>query len=120
MKLLLLVLLFPLLALARPTNEPPRTDYETVAASQTDQALGPAGGKGDIIEYLVIIPGTTSPGAVLLEDGSETAFTVFTGGASSVGDLAPIVLPLGMRSRSGAWEVTTGANVTAVAVGRFK
>lgn len=118
MKLLLAFLLIssPLFA----ESSPPRTDYETVAASQTDQVCGPVGGQGDVLEALVIIPGTTSPGAVLLEDGSETAFTVFTGGASSVADLTPITLKLGMRSRSGGWEVTTGSNVTAVCIGRFK
>jgi hypothetical protein len=98
----------------------PHTDYETVAASQTDQACGPTGGQGDVIERLVVIPGTTSPGAVSIEDGTGTNFTLFTGGASSVADLSPIVIELGMRSAIGAWEVTTGANVTAVCIGRFK
>lgn len=93
--------------------------YETVAASQSDQVLGPNGGKGNILERLIIVPATTSPGAVSIKDGSGGAITVFTGGASSVGDLTPIVIEVGAISTSGAWKVTTGANVSAIGVGKF-
>lgn len=96
-----------------------RSDYETVAASQTTQALGPVGAKGDILDILLIIPATTSPGAVSIKDGSDTAITVFTGGVSSVGSLTPIPIAIGARSRTGAWQVTTGASVSCVAIGRF-
>jgi hypothetical protein len=96
------------------------TDYETVAAGQTDQVLGPVGGSGDILERLIIVPATTSPGAVQIKDGGGSAVTVFTGGASSVGGLSPIVVDVGARSAAGAWKVTTGANVSAIGVGRFR
>lgn len=92
--------------------------YETVAASQTAQVLGASGAIGDYISHLIIIPGTTSPGNVLLLDNA-TSITVFAGGASSVTTLIPFVVPLAMRSVSGAWKVTTGANVTVIAVGLF-
>lgn len=92
--------------------------YETVAASQTGQALGATGALGDYIEALVIVPGTTSPGNVLLLDNA-TSITVFAGGASSVSNLVPFRIDLGMLSASGAWKVTTGANVTVIAIGRF-
>jgi len=93
--------------------------YATVAASQTAQLLGTSGGaKGDLFAYLIIIPGTTSPGNVVIKDGS-TSITVFTGGATSVQDLKPFVVPLHMLSVTGPWAVTTGANVTAIAVGGF-
>lgn len=94
-------------------------DYEAVAASQTDQVMGATGAVGDFLHKLVIVPATTSPGNVLIEDGTATAITVFTGGASSVGDLTPIVLEFNIRSTSGAWEITTGANVSAIGIGRF-
>lgn len=94
-------------------------DYETVAASQTDQALGNTGGVGDFLHKLVIVPATTSPGNVLIEDGTGSAITVFTGGASSVGDLTPIVIEFNIRSTDGAWEITTGANVSVLGIGRF-
>ncbi len=95
------------------------TDFETVAASQ-DQALGPTGNTGDILLGLVITPATTSPGSVQIGDGS-TDTTIFTGGATSVADLTPIVINFGngMRSTSGAWSVITGANVSVVAYGSF-
>jgi hypothetical protein len=97
-----------------------RTDYETVAASQSDQALGPVGAASDVLARLIIVPATTSPGAVSVKDGGGSAITVFTGGATSVADLRPIVVEFGARSSSGAWKVTTGTNVSVIAVGRFR
>lgn len=94
------------------------TDYETVAASQTDQMCGPTGAAGDYLSHLLVIPATTSPGAVSIEDGA-TNTTVFTGGASSVSNLVPFVIPIGAKSTSGGWEVTTGANVSVIAFGDF-
>jgi hypothetical protein len=93
--------------------------YETVAASQTDQVLGTNGAIGDCLDTLIIVPATTSPGAVSIKDGSGSAITVFTGGATSVADLAPITVALNAKSAAGAWKVTTGANVSVIAVGRF-
>jgi hypothetical protein len=94
-------------------------DYETVAASQTDQVLGVVGETGDLLVGLLVIPATTSPGAISIKDGSGSAVTVFTGGASSVSSLQPFSIPLGFKSISGAWKVTTGANVSVIAVGEF-
>lgn len=102
-----------------PINADKRTFmYETVAASQTGQILGGAGLIGDYISHLVIIPATTSPGAVTLIDNA-TSITVFAGGASSISSLASILVPLEIRSQSGVWSVTTGANVSVIAVGLF-
>jgi hypothetical protein len=92
--------------------------YETVAASQTAQIIGGAGAIGDYIGGVLIVPATTSPGSVALLDNA-TSITIFTGGASSVADLAPIWVPLKMFSVSGAWKITTGANVSVIAVGKF-
>lgn len=93
-------------------------EYETVAASQTAQVLGATGGTGDYISGLLVIPATTSPGNVLLLDNA-TSITVFTGGATSVSNLVPFFIPLGMISVSGAWKVTTGANVSVIGIGNF-
>ena len=101
------------------TELDPYKRYETVAASQTDQVMGGAGAVGDYLEAVLVIPGTTSPGNVLIQDGDDTAITVFTGGATSVSNLVPFSIPLGIYSRTGAWSITTGANVTAIGVGRF-
>lgn len=93
-------------------------EYETVAASQTDQILGSTGAAGDYLSHLIIIPATTSPGAVSIEDGA-TNMTIFTGGASSVSNLVPIVIPIRAATVTGGWEVTTGADVSVFAVGLF-
>lgn len=95
------------------------SEWETVAASSTDQVLGPTGAIGDYLASLLIVPATTSPGAVSIKDGSGTAIPVFTGGASSVSNLVPFPAPLGIKSVAGAWKVTTGANVFVIASGNF-
>lgn len=94
--------------------------YKAVAASQTATALGPNGGaKGDVLEGVLIVPATTSPGAVSILDDT-TSMTIFTGGAGSVTNLVPFFVPLGgLRSLNGAWKITTGAAVSIIAVGRI-
>jgi hypothetical protein len=91
-------------------------NYETVAASQTGQVLGLVGAVGDYIERLIIVPGTTGPGLVTIIDGSTSIAVMVTGGTTT---LAPIVVELGVYSASGVWSITTGANVSVIAVGKF-
>lgn len=93
-------------------------DYETVAASVTDQVLGSTGAAGDLLSDLLIVPATTSPGAVTIKDGAGAAITVFTGGSSSVSNLVSFSVPCGMRAATG-WKVSTGANVSVIAKGSF-
>lgn len=95
------------------------TEYETVAASQTNQVLGATGALNDLLVAVMIIPASTSPGAVTIKDGSNAAITVFAGGASSVSNLVPFSVPLNIRSIQGAWQVTTGASVSAIGIGDF-
>lgn len=92
-------------------------NYETVAASQTEQILGAAGSAGDYLRGLLIVPATTGAGSVSIKDGTGTAITVFVSG--TLADLRPFFLDLWMRSNAGAWKVTTGGNVSVVAVGNF-
>lgn len=94
------------------------SEYETVAASQTAQTLGATGGTGDFISKVLVVPATTSPGNVLLLDNA-TSITVFAGGTGSVSNLVPFVIDLGMTSVSGAWKITTGANVSCIGIGNF-
>lgn len=93
-------------------------EYETVAASQTAQTLGATGASGDIIAGILVIPATVSPGNVLLLDNA-TSITVFAGGTNSVLTLHPFYIPLGLRSVSGAWKITTGADVSCIGIGEF-
>lgn len=94
-------------------------DYEQVAASQTAQAMGATGAVGDFLKGVLIIPATTSPGNIQIKDGANTAITIFAGGATSVPNLIPLWVELGIRSTNGAWQITTGTNVSAIGVGNF-
>lgn len=94
-------------------------DYKTVAASQTALVLGTTGAVGDVLQRLVIVPASVNAGAVSITDGGGSAITVFAGGTASISSLAPISVSLGLRSASGAWKVTTGASVSAIAIGNF-
>lgn len=90
--------------------------YETVAASQTDQVLGATGGAGDYLSHIVIQPATTGAGTVTVKDGSTVIFTFTTG---TLADLSPKTVPFNIKSLTGAFKVTTGANVAVLAVGDF-
>jgi hypothetical protein len=96
---------------------------QLVPAGQTKAVLGAVGAAGDTLSLLIIIPATTSPGAVTLFDGSGSAgIILFAGGATSVGDLKPIPLRLDSQAITAAnpgWYVTTGANVSVAAFGNF-
>lgn len=92
------------------------TSYEAVAASATAQVLGGTGAIGDFLAGVLVIPATTTPGAISVLDGS-TSFSVFAGGTVTV---QPFFIPLGITSTAGAWKMTTGTSVSAIAVGSFK
>ena len=99
----------------------PGSEYETVAASQSNQILGATGAVSDLLNGILVIPATTSPGAITINDSAspDVQITVFTGGAASVSNLVPFFIPLGVRSVTGPWRVTTGSNVSCIAVGDF-
>jgi hypothetical protein len=116
-KLFFLILAVLVLAPVARAELPP-TDYDTVGASKNEEPIGPNGAKGDVIERLIIVPATTGAGNVSIKDGSGAAISVFATG--TLADLKPHVIYLGMRSTVGAWKVSTGANVSVIAIGRFK
>ncbi len=91
--------------------------FEPVIASQTNQVLGTLGAAGDYLSHLVVTPTTTAAGAISIKDGSGSAYTVFNTG--TLADLKPFIIDLRLTSLLGAWQVTTGANVTVLACGRF-
>lgn len=105
-------------ALLRGLLELERVGYETVAASQTAQVLGSTGAAGDYLAGLLIVPASVSPGNVILLDNA-VSITVFAGGTNSLTELRSFYLPFGLKSASGAWKVTTGANVSVVGMGLF-
>lgn len=93
------------------------SEYETVAASQTDQALGATGGTGDYLEGLVCVVATAATSQVQIKDGAGSAITVLP---NAVGPgIGTYYVPLGLISASGAWKVTTAAGVSVIATGNF-
>jgi hypothetical protein len=98
-------------------------EYKAVAASQTKAALGATGAVGDTLSTLTVVPATTSPGAITLYDGSgSTGIILFAGGATSVADLKPFTIQVNAKAVTAAnpgWFITTGANVSVMAVGNF-
>jgi hypothetical protein len=95
-------------------------DYETVAASASAQVLGATGKAGDYLAGVLIVPATTAAGAVSITDGSGSAITIFAGAATTaLTTLIPFFVPIGAKSTSGAWKVTTGSNVSAIGIGNF-
>lgn len=91
--------------------------YETVAASQSDQALGATGATGDYLESLIITVGTAATAAVSIKDGGGSSIPILPN--SPGGGIGVYVVPVKACSASGAWKVTTGAGSTVVAVGHF-
>ena len=96
------------------TADPYRFQYETVAASQTNQVLGGTGAVGDYVERLIVTVNTAATSTVSLIDNATTVMTV------------PANTPIGVysievnaASASGSWRVTTGAGATVLAVGIF-
>jgi len=88
--------------------------YETVAASQTAQMLGGLGAAGDYLHRIIVTVNTTATSTVTLVDG-----------VTSIA-LMPASTPAGVysidvnaASKTTGWKVTTGAGVTAIAVGIF-
>lgn len=92
-------------------------EYETVAASQTDQVLGATGAAGDFLARLIIVVATAATAQVQIKDGSGSAITIFPN--SPGGGIGTYVIEVGLTSTGGAWKVTTGAGVSVIAVGDF-
>lgn len=92
-------------------------EYETVAASQTNQALGATGAVGDYLEGVLCIVSTAATSQVQVKDGSGTAFTVLPNNVGA--GVGTYFVPCGWTSTSGAWQITTAAGVAAVGSGDF-
>lgn len=98
------------------SNKDYRTDYETVAASQTDQVLGTAGLSGDVLERLVITVATSATGTVSIKDGGGSAISI----AAANTPVGVYSVDIGAKATGAGWSVTTGAGASVVAVGRFR
>ena len=93
------------------------SQYETVAASQTDQTLGAVGATGDYLDKLICVVTTAATAQTQIKDGPGTAITVLPN--SPGGGVGTYTIFLGLKSTAGAWKVTTGAGTAALACGKF-
>lgn len=93
--------------------------YQAVAANTASANLGAKGGAaGDTIDYVWIFPTTTTPGNVVISDGATAIWTM---SGVTLSSTQPIPVPLNLRSQNnpGGWKISTGANVSVLAVGLF-
>lgn len=82
--------------------------YFLIPQSQTNSGVGPTGGaSGDYISTIIFL-GT---GAATLKDGSTSLITLTAA--------SPTTVYLGMYSKSGAWNITTAASTSVIAIGKF-
>lgn len=93
------------------------SEYETVAASQTNQVLGTVGAAGDLLSSLICIVTVSLTAQVQIKDGADAAITIFPN--SPGGGIGTYTIPVGLLSRSGGWQITTGAGVAVIACGVF-
>lgn len=107
------------LRVAVDTSQTDGSEYETVAASATNQVMGAVGGAGDYLSHVIVSPGTAACGVVTILDNATTIAAFPGGGTTALSNLIPFIIPIGITSTSGAWKITTGANVTCTAVGNF-
>lgn len=94
-------------------------EYETVAASASDQVLGATGAIGDYLATIWIQPATAACGSVTVKDGATTIYTFPGGGTTALPTLAPIPWSPGIYAVGAGFKITTGSNVSVLAVGDF-
>ncbi|MBU6163277.1 MAG: hypothetical protein KGO50_19365 [Myxococcales bacterium] len=89
-------------------------EYEFVSTG-TSAVLGSTGAAGDYIGKLICIVESSVSSLVTLEDGSGSKMTILPGNQNK----GTYVVPLGIKSTSGAWKVTTDGAVRVMATGAF-
>lgn len=94
------------------------TDYEAVAASQSDQVLGAAGAVGHVLERVIVTVATSATGTVSIKDGDGDAIPI-TAANTPIGVYSVPIGAVAKNATTPGWKVTTGAGATVLAVGRF-
>lgn len=93
---------------------PYRYFYETVAPSATAQVLGVTGATGDYLHRIIVNVTTTATSTLTLIDNA-TSINLMSAN-TPVGTYS---IEINAVSQSGAWKLTTGAGLNAIAVGIF-
>lgn len=98
------------------------SQYKAAPASATTK-MGATGGQYDYLAGVLIIPTSSSCGAVSIQDGNGTAIQIFAGGGTvALADLKPFTVGIGiaaLNSITPGWNIICGANVSAIGIGRF-
>lgn len=90
------------------------SQFETVAASQSDQVFGGGAGKaGDFLHSLIITVATAATGTVDIDDGGGSDIPILAANTP----IGVYVVTLNLRSKVGGWRITTGAGATVIATG---
>ena len=95
-------------------ENPYRYQYETVAASATAQPLGTTGAKGDYLHRIIVTVTTAASSTLSILDSTTTVFTM-----AATTPIGVYSIEINAASAVGAWNVTTGAGLTVMAVGIF-
>lgn len=90
--------------------------YEFVNVSATNQVMGATGASGDYLDKLICVVTNVTTSQVQIKDGSGTAITVLPNNVAAIGTY---VIPIGLKSTVGSWQVSTAATVTVLATGLF-
>ena len=114
----------PVVVASNQTNLPVingANKYVAFAAGTSITAISGGGGgaTGDYLSHVIVVPATVGCGVVTITDNATAIVSFPGGGTSALSNLVPFTIPVGAVSSSGAWKMTTGANVSVVAVGKF-
>lgn len=93
--------------------------YVNCPVGTTSVLQSSTGAIGDYLDHVTVFPAIVSAGAVSIVDNATTLATWAGGGTTALLTLTPFTIYVGAVSRSGAWKITTGTSVTALAEGRF-
>lgn len=91
------------------------TEYDTIAAGVTRLLMGTSI-LGDYLESLICVVTTATTAQVQIKDGADAAITVLPATVAATGTY---IIPLGLFSRTGGWQVIAGAGVSVIATGVF-
>lgn len=100
------------------------SQYKVVLASCSTTQVSTIGDSavGDYLSHLIVVPASSAAGAVTLFDGTTAVLSIPTVAGTGTGVTCPppYTVICGMVATSTkAWNITCGAAVHAVAVGRF-
>lgn len=94
--------------------------HKEVAAGQTAALLGSTGALGDYLKKVTVFPGVVACGVVTIFDGAVAIGTFAGGGTTALPSTIPFDINVeAFCTSSAGWKITTGANVTVSATGKF-